>query len=142
MNSCLKNAPVGNITEIAHNQNEKLKETYKNSKFFGVPTSGFIADCSRCNYTMFVPSKCTFYTSVARPLSSVYCQEGVSCKLAHTVSTTESYTASEGHNWGVKLSSKLSVPGKVFDVGGEVSGGGSYTCMYICFWWRQNTSTL
>lgn len=129
LNSSPKSPPVGNITEIAYKQNEQLKETYKNYTFSGVPTSGYFDGCDRCNYTMYVPSKCTFYTNNPRVLSSVYCQEGVSCKLAHIVSTTESYTAFEGYNWGVRFSAKVGLA-KTFEIGGEVSVGGSYTCTY------------
>lgn len=120
---------VRNITEIALNQNINLNETYNNSKFFGVPISGYYDGCEWCNYLVYVPNRCTFYTYNPRLLSSVYCQEGVACKLGHTVSTTESYSASEGYNWGVKVSAKLSL-WSVFDIGGEVSSGSSYSCTF------------
>lgn len=148
--------PVGNITETARNQNQNLVETYGNAKFFGVPISGHSPGCLGCSYTAHVPRKCKFYTYSPRLLSSVQCHKGLACKLAHTVATSDSYTASEGYNWGVKISTKLSLFEKVFEVGGEVSinrwnifvrlhksEDHDRQCrMCTSFWWRQYTSTL
>lgn len=126
----IAHAPVVNdITRIALNQNKNLNETYTNSKFFGVPIRAWTDYQPLYGYYMYVPNSCTFHTYNPNLLSSVYCQEGVACKLSHTVSTTKSYTASEGYNWGVKLSAKASVLG-LFEAGGEASTGGSYTCTY------------
>ncbi|XP_037039404.1 uncharacterized protein LOC119076639 [Bradysia coprophila] len=128
--SSIYNAPVvGNITEITMKQHDNLKKTYKDSKFFGVPIRGFLDSCDKCDYEVYVPNSCTFHTYSPSLLSSVYCQDGVACTLAHTVSTVESYTATEGYNWGVKVSTKFSV-GNIFDVGGEASTGGEYSCAF------------
>lgn len=131
LNSFTESVPtVGNITEMAINQNINLNETYAHSKFFGVPISGSFYGCNGCSYEIYVPNQCTFYTYSPSLLSSVYCQEGVACKLGRTVSTVDTYTASEGYNWGVKISTKMSFLAKTFEVGGEVSTGGSYSCTY------------
>lgn len=121
---------VNNITQIALNQNKNLNETYIRSKFFGVPIKGYSDGRRGSDYEMYAANKCKFYTYNPSLLSSVYCQEGVACKLTHAVSTTKSYTASEGHNWGVKISAKATIIPSVFEVGGEVSTGDSYTCTY------------
>lgn len=129
--SFARSAPtVGNITEIAVNQNMNLNATYGNSSFFGVPVKGYYNGYDGFSYEIYVPNECKFYTYEPSILSTVYCQEGVSCKLGHTVSTVNTYGSSEGYNWGVKVSTKMSFLEKTFEVGGEVSTGGSYSCTY------------
>lgn len=129
-NSIVSAPVVNDITQIALNQNKNLIQTYNNSKFFGVPISGSIAGDIAYSYEIYVPNECKFHTYSPSLLSSVYCQEGVACKLVHAVSTTKSYTSSEGYNWGVKISAKATLFPGVFEIGGEVSSGGSYTCTY------------
>lgn len=119
---------TNNITEIAHQQTRSLLEKYGDAEFFGVPVRGSLT--VRAVYKAYVPNSCTFHTYDPKVISSVYCSEGVACKLGRSVSTTSSYTASEGYNWGVKISTKLSLFAKVFEIGGEVSTGGTYSCAY------------
>lgn len=126
--NALRAPVVNNITQIALNQNKNLNEKYNNTQFFGVPIRVSGDGLIGSNYEMYAPNECKFHTYNPSLLSSVYCQEGVECKLTHAVSTTKSYTASEGYNWGSKISAKASLFG--FEIGGEASKGGSYTCTY------------
>lgn len=124
-------AVVGNITAIAQDQNKSLNQKYKDTKFYGIPTKGHY-DLSHHDFIPYyahVPNSCKFLTHEPRLLSSVYCEQGVACKLAHTVATTETYTSIEGYNWGTKISARLSLFG-IFEIGGEASAGGSYTCSF------------
>ena len=116
------------IETIAANQLALLKETYKNHQFVGVPIR---AQCTPGTTGVFIyaPYNCTFHTYDPRLLSSVACQN-TACKLIHTVSTIDTYTSFEGYNWGVKISAKASFLGNTFEVGGEVSASGTYTCTY------------
>lgn len=126
-----EDAPViPNITEIAERQKNNLIIEYNQTKFFGVPIRGHYDGYDRQPYTAFKPSQCKFYTYSPNIISSVFCQKGTSCKLTETVSTVDSYTSSEGYNWGVKISSKGTIIKDVFEVGGEVSTGGTYSCSY------------
>lgn len=124
-------AVSGNITAIAQDQNRRLNQKYKDTKFLGIPTKGHI-DLSHHDYipyNMHVPNSCNFLTHEPRLLSSVYCEEGVACKLAHTVATNETYTSTEGFNWGTRISARVFFYG-IFEIGGEASSSGSYTCSF------------
>lgn len=115
-----------NIEEIAAKQHELLMKTYANHEFLGIPVRGGCGPGEP--YYIYAPHNCTFHTYAPRLLSSVACN--VACKLTHTVSTVDTYTSSEGYNWGAKISSKASFFAKIFEVGGEASTSGSYTCTY------------
>lgn len=91
-------------------------------------------------YDVDVPQQCKFVTPPPSLLSTVHCQKGIACKLTHSVATTETYASSDGFNWGAKVSSKLSLFEKVFEVGGEASYGQSYTCSYTAA--KTTTNTL
>ncbi|KAG4079606.1 hypothetical protein HA402_001794 [Bradysia odoriphaga] len=126
-----RDAPtVGNISEIATNQKANLINKYKDWKFFGVPIRGEFFGCRECNYHKYAPSSCKFFTYEPNLLSSVYCQNDVACKLSRAVTTTSTYSAAEGYNWGVKASTKVTLIPSVFEIGGEASTGGTYSCTY------------
>ncbi|CCU56361.1 unknown similar to XecnGV orf72 [Mythimna separata entomopoxvirus 'L'] len=142
-----------NIKDIADMQHATLKEKYKQYKFFGVPAQlscveafaskvkncSTLSDCSsetlKSVYTeddafisVFSPYNCQFYTYDPELLSSVLCHS-TSCKLSRTVSTVDTYTPTEGYNWGVTIYGKASFL-DFFEVGGEASTGGAYSCTY------------
>lgn len=135
-----------NIEDIATQQHESLKQKYKTYKFYGVPTKIscddlFKSKISTCDFNsrnctfneeasvnLYVPYSCEFYTYDPELLSSVACYTN-NCKLSRTVSTVDTYTPAEGYNWGVKISAKASFL-DFFEVGGEASTGGAYSCTY------------
>lgn len=117
-------ALTANITETALKQTKDLNEKYKDAKFFGLPIRG------NCGWDIYAPNSCKFHTYDPQLLASVSCVDGVTCKLTHTVSTIKSYTSPEGHNWGAKFSTKLGLFDKIFEVGGEVADGSTYTCSF------------
>lgn len=117
---------TANITETALKQNTDLNEEYRDAKFFGVPIRG---KWDFNTYEMYAPNSCKFHTYAPHRLAIVSCQDGITCKLTHQVTTTKSYTSSEGRNWGVKLSPKLSFL-EIFEVGGEVAYDSTYTCSF------------
>lgn len=123
---------VANINQTAIKQNEYLKKVYDISKFMGIPIHGSIVCTteSNCYYTKFSPNSFKFYTYQPHLIKSVDCWPIVGCQVAEAVSTVQSYTSSESRNWGVKISSKFSLFEKLFEVGGEVSAGKTYTCAY------------
>lgn len=115
------------IDEIAANQLRLLNETYKDYKYYGVPSRDIqlVLENDVYNYyKFFAPYKCEFYTHDPNLLASVYCDQNISCKLTETVSTIKSYTSSEGYSWGVKMTNKIG------EIGGEASVGGTYSCAY------------
>lgn len=137
----LLRAPVtANITETALNQNKDLNEKYRDAKFFGVPISGYLpGQIGFYKYYKYAPNNCKFHTYDPHLLASVSCQDGIACKLTHGVTTTKTYTSSAGYNWGVKVSTKFSLK-KVFEIGGEVSYGETYTCTFTAS--RATTDTV
>lgn len=145
-----------NISEVAYNQNARLKEIYRNHKFSSIPIRGggnvstvythtnyfehhndigiFIGLTETFikfePYYTYAAYNCTFYTYDPSIIASVDCAEGVSCTLSRIVAAADTYTASEGYNWGVKISTKYTLIEKIFEIGGEASIGGTYSCAY------------
>ncbi|KAJ2940331.1 hypothetical protein O0L34_g5 [Tuta absoluta] len=131
-----KHAEVApDVDTIATRQHAFLQKSYKDYKFPGVAVE---AGCAGDPSPTFIIAayNCSFHTYNPRILSSVACHNA-NCKLSHVVSTVDSYQSAEGYNWGVKISSKASFFDKTFEIGGEVSSGGTYTCTYT----RGKTTT-
>ncbi|AKR17426.1 hypothetical protein [Mocis latipes granulovirus] len=135
------------VEELAAKQLADLKKKYAHFKFFGVPArltcDETLRSCNLDNWTgclnrlkqkndaaiaMFAPYDCEFYTYEPALLSSVDCYTH-ECKLSHTVTTVDTYTPTEGYNWGVTIYGKASFL-DFFEVGGEASTGGVYSCTY------------
>ncbi|AOW41401.1 hypothetical protein D1Q00_gp062 [Trichoplusia ni granulovirus LBIV-12] len=133
--------------ELASKQHADLKRKYEKYKFFGVPAritcDEPFRSCNFNNWTsclgkmksnddasiaLFAPYDCQFYTYDPVLLSSVSCHSN-ECKLSHTVTTVDTYTPTEGYNWGVTIYGKASFF-DFFEVGGEASTGGAYSCTY------------
>ncbi|CCU55441.1 unknown similar to XecnGV orf72 [Adoxophyes honmai entomopoxvirus 'L'] len=141
-----------NIEDLAAGQHAELKEKYKQYKFFGVPArmtcdlgfSSKIRNVIIGNYSssilksiynedeasinLFIPYNCNFHTYDPELLSSVACHS-TSCKLSRTVTTIDTYTPTEGYNWGVTIYGKASFL-DFLEVGGEATTGGAYSCTY------------
>lgn len=139
----VSNAPVlnihdnkVNIHEVASRQNSRVNEAYKNVSFERVPafvkyngTCKVAFDCSE-PYEMYTGDDCKFHTHDPRPIASVYCSANATCNLLHSVSTIDTYTATEGYTWNVKVSTKVSVIPDFLEIGAEVAVGGTYSCTY------------
>lgn len=85
-------------------------------------------DDDEATATFYVPYECDFYTYEPQLLSSVMCQSAT-CKLSRTVTTVDTYSPTEGYNWGVKIYGKASFL-DFLEVGGELGTGGDYSCTY------------
>lgn len=72
-----------------------------------------------------MPRDCKFIT-VPRLLKKVTCGTDVQCKLAESVSNTETYNSVKGFNLEATISSSASVG--VVEIGGEISAGAKYEC--------------
>lgn len=135
------------VEALALKQNTDLKKKYEKFKFFGVPArvtcDAPFRSCGPDNWgacmnelkktdeasiELFAPYDCQFYTYEPELLSSVACHSH-ECKLSHTVTTVDTYTPTEGYNWGVTIYGKASFL-DFLEVGGEASTGGAYSCTY------------
>lgn len=129
---------VPKIDRVASVQNRHLNKKYKNYEFVRAPafvnyTNDFINDFGWNDsdpFTIYTGDDCKFHTYGPSLLASVWCDANTACKLARTVSTTDTYASTEGYNWNVKVSAKLSLLEKVIEVGGEVAVGGTYSCAF------------
>lgn len=118
------------INNTVIEQHQNLLNKYKDIKVYGVPIRGDARSrtYSVYEFKIFIPNNCEFYTHNASLLSSVFCKSGIECELTYTVQTSDSYTSSEGYNWGAKISTKADF--KILEIGGEASKGGEYSCTY------------
>lgn len=117
------------IENIVNEHHKNVLKEYGNYTFEGVRISAKFDNDPM--YLFRIKAKllhsCKFITRSSRE-DSIYCDPNANCNLARHVSTASSYTSTDGYNWGAKLSFNLI--GKVIEVGGEVSVGGSYTCSF------------
>lgn len=149
MNARINLAGELDILDLAEKQETWLKDMYKNYKFHSVPLRGHqwrITNGAKEMITwleLYSPYRCIFKTQKARSLSSVVCQD-LQCKLAHTVSTEDTYQTEIGFRLSVspRVQYGISLQGGVqstlvalgtlsfemgFEFTGELSGRCSYT---------------
>lgn len=143
--------PTGytSIEKIVDEHQESVLHEYANLTFEGVRISAQFDNDSKHPFRIKakILHSCKFVTHSSRE-ASTYCEPNAECKLVRSVSTLSSYTSSDGYNWGAKVTSKFNLPGKVIEVGGELSMGGSYTCSFTkgrsetntvdCSWPKKN----
>lgn len=123
----ISNAPLINASLITDMKDElaivkrNLDEEYKDFIYSKNPVKARGSGVFQT--TIYGPINCSFNTQ-PELLTQFSCQRNVPCSISNEVSTVDTYTAEEGYNWGVKVSAQ------VFEVGGEVSAGGTYSCSH------------
>lgn len=119
------------IEEIVNEYHEKVIREYANLTFEEVRLSAKFDNDSMHPHRIKakILHSCKFVTHSSREVEN-FCEPNIECKLVRSVSTSSSYTSSDGYNWGAKVSLKFNLLEKVIEVGGEVSVGGTYTCSF------------